>query len=120
MEEMKRDEEQIVEDTDADTTDEMDAAKTDEEQVVEDTDADTRDIDGKIDELSAKLDEIAKTITDAIDNIANVVLRSGAVVNDIADDAVAEDTVEAVYPIDEITVEDMIDEAIESDTDDKE
>lgn len=81
MEDEKRDEEEIVEDTDADTSDDMEASKTDEEQIVEDTDADTRDIDKKIEELGAKVDEIMGALSEGFDTISNVMLRSGAVVN---------------------------------------
>lgn len=112
VDETKKAEEQIVEDTDADTRDNIEDEKQDEEQIVEDTDADTKDIDNKIDALTGKIDELVTMIGERFDAMSNVMLRSGAVVSDAAEDDIVDDVAEAVYPIDEITVEDMIEEAM--------
>lgn len=78
MEDEKKDEEQIVEDTDADTADVIDEEKNDEEQVVEDADADTSDIDEKLDGVLASIDALSSKIEQAFDKFSNVLLRSSA------------------------------------------
>lgn len=79
MTEEKRDEEQIIEDTDADTKDVEESEKTDEEQIVEDTDADTKDVDNKIDTLEKKIDSLSELVAESFEKLANAMLRGGAV-----------------------------------------
>lgn len=91
--------------------------KKDEEQIVEDTDADTRDVEEDVDynnDLdegnSAKLDDVLgklDAIADAMENLANLFVRGGGVLNDAvideADDASDyEALVDLDYSLDEL------------------
>lgn len=79
-EDEKRDEEQEVRDTDADTRDVDDSEKRDEEQAVRDTDADTKDVDRRLD----RIEEMISRLTGKLDKISDaqsVLVESGAIVD---------------------------------------
>lgn len=116
MEDEKRDEEQIVEDTDADTKDVTESEKTDEEQIVEDTDADTKDVDDKIESLGNKIDALSELIAESFEKISNVILRSGAV-ETVDDSELIETTEDACVVVfddnAEMTIAEAMEEALE-------
>lgn len=68
----KRDEEQEVRDSDADTRDVEEAEKTDEEQEVRDTDADTRDVTSRLDEMWDMMQRMNGTLTKLSDGYAAI------------------------------------------------
>lgn len=81
--------------------------KTDEEQIVEDTDADTKDVieaedkqDDKLDTIESKLDELIVSMADMFDNLASVIIKSGAAV--VINDDPAEDVEEAYEALEDM------------------
>lgn len=68
----RRDEEQEVSDTDADTRDVEDAGKADEEQEVRDADADTRDVTSRLDEMWDMMQRMNGTLTKLSDGYAAI------------------------------------------------
>lgn len=76
----KRDEEQEVSDTDADTRDEDAASKTDEEQVVRDTDSDTKAVDSRLDAIEDMLQRMNGTLQKVV-SAQSVLVESGAIVD---------------------------------------
>ena len=64
MDEETRDD--MVEDTDADTKDEMETVEESEQETVEDTDADTKDVMSAISELGRKIDAMNAAIAKII------------------------------------------------------
>lgn len=83
--ESKRDEEQVVRDSDADTKDTERSEKTDEEQTVRDTDADTRDIDSRLDSIEQLMQRMSGTLTKLVD-AQSVLVESGAVIDTTDED----------------------------------
>lgn len=89
---MNEDDEKIVEDSDADTKDDIESEQNDMETEVEDTDADTRDIErtnstefaalmDRMDILEKMVSELSGSITSLKDAQA-VMIENGAVIND--------------------------------------
>lgn len=83
------------------TTDEE--TKNDEEQVVEDTDADTKDVSMLIDAVLDKLDAMNTAINQRFDDLGAVMIASGAVITEGAGDDVepaSEDEYESLADLD--------------------
>ena len=89
---MNEDDEKIVEDSDADTKDDIESEQNDMETEVEDTDADTRDIErtssadfaalmDRMGILEKMVSELSGSIT-ALRDAQAVMIENGAVVND--------------------------------------
>lgn len=89
---MNEDDEKIVEDSDADTKDDIESEQNDMETEVEDTDADTRDVErtnstefaalmDRMDILEKMVSELSGSITSLKDAQA-VMIENGAVIND--------------------------------------
>lgn len=76
----KRDEEQVVRDTDADTRDVGEEGKTDVEQVVRDTDTDTRDVDSRLDAIEDMLQRLNGTLQKVV-TAQSAIVDTGAIVD---------------------------------------
>lgn len=89
---MNEDDEKIVEDTDADTNDDIESEQNDMEKEVEDTDADTRDIErdssAEFSTLMDRLGNLEKMVETLSGSIAairdaqSVMIDNGAVIQD--------------------------------------
>lgn len=101
----KTDDEQVVEDTDADTADTEDAEKADEEQVVEDTDADTRDVDSRLDSIEDMLQRVIGTLGKLVDAQAAIV--GDGVIYDVDDSTDDEGTEEATAGLLDLSIDDL-------------
>lgn len=98
--EAKRDEEQEVRDSDADTEDTERVEKTDEEQTVRDTDADTKSIESRLDFIEDMMQRIMGTVTKVAD-AQSVLVESGAVI-DTADEDPSDDDGMSASGVDDV------------------
>lgn len=72
--------EEIVEDSDTDTRDTENSEKTDEEQVVRDTDADTSVMDERLDRIEQNQAKLMASVQRLID-AQSVLVESGAIID---------------------------------------
>lgn len=85
----KRDEEQVVKDTDADVKDTESSEKTDEEQTVRDTDADTKAIDSRLNAMEDMMQRMNGTLTKLTSSMSAVI--GNGVIYDVDDTDTSDD-----------------------------
>lgn len=85
----KRDEEQVVEDTDADEKDTERSEKTDEEQTVRDTDADTKAIDSRLNAMEDMMQRMNGTLNKLTSSMSSVI--GNGVIYDVDDTDASDD-----------------------------